>query len=414
MKGFVLFLVLVAGALLLANVMVSDHGYVMITFGQTTFESTFWGLLLLVAIGFGLIWLFFVILRLLLDTFSFVYPMSAKARKAKARKLFDRGLVEFTKGNWRRAERLLGQATKSGESPLINYLAAARAAHEAGNHEASANWLRQADSKAPGAEMAIGITQAQLQLSGNHLEQALATLQHLRKKYPRHGYILKMLKQVYTRLNDWQSLEKLLPELRRRKVISEGEYQQLEQQSLKVLFDQACLVGRNRETLEERIQPVDAIWAGLSRQQRKDPATFYRYCDSLVRLGAGEKAEQLLRENLKHCYSEPLIRLYGVTRGKDMQKQLLFAESLLAQRTNDAALLLTLGRLALRNEQWGKAREYLEASLRLHKSVDVYNELGHLLAHLDQFETSSRYFQEGLQLAADSAPQLPSPEPAGT
>ena len=408
MKGFALFLLLVTGSLLLANAMVSDHGYVMVSFGQTTFESTLWGLLLLVVISLGLVWLALALVRTLLGTLSVVYPISTRARRIKARKLFDRGLAEFTMGNWRKAERLLGQAAKSGESPLINYLAAARAAHEAGNYEASVNWLRRADSKAPGAEMAIGITQAQLQLSSNHLEQALATLQHLHKKYPRHVYILKMLKQVYTRLNDWQSLEKLLPELRRRKVITEDEYRRLEQQSFKVLFDQACHCARNRHSLDEKIQPVDTVWAGLSRNQHKDPAILYRYCDSLVRLGAGEKAEQLLRENLKNCYSEPLIRLYGTTDGKDRQKQLLFAESLLAQRTNDPALLLTLGRLALRNELWGKAREYLEASLGLRRSVDVYNELGHLLAHLDQFETSSRYFQEGLLLAADSAPQLAS------
>ncbi|WP_373692253.1 heme biosynthesis protein HemY, partial [Endozoicomonas sp. SESOKO1] len=264
-----------------------------------------------------------------------------------------------------------------------------------------------ADSKAPGAEMAIGITQAQLQLASNHLEQALATLTHLHKKYPRHGYILKMLKQVYIRLNDWQSLEKLLPRLRKQKVIKEDEYQQLEQQAFKALFEQAYNYGRNRFSAEEKTKPADDIWSSLSHRQRKDPAILYRYCDCLVRLGAGEKTELLLRENLNHCYSEQLIRLYGKTLGRDLKKQLLFAESLLSQRTNDPELLLALGRLALRNELWGKAREYLEASLRLRKSVDVYNELGHLLGHLDEFETSSRYFQEGLLLAADRATDLP-------
>lgn len=67
---------------------------------------------------------------------------------------------------------------------------------------------------------------------------------------------------------------------------------------------------------------------------------------------------------------------------------------------------MAIGRLALRNELWGKAREYLETSLKLRKSVDAYNELGHLLAHLDEFETSSHYFQEGLLLVADSAASL--------
>ena len=407
MRGFSLFLIIVSACLLMANIMVNDHGYVLIAYDEMTFESSLWGLLLLAIITLGLVWLAMIVFRLLLGTFSVIYPLSSTARKAKARKLFDRGLAEFTKGHWRRAERLLGQAAHSGESPLINYLAAARAAHEAGNYEASANWLRQADSKAPGAEMAIGITQAQLQLASNHLEQALATLKHLHKKYPRHSYILKMLKQVYIRLNDWQSLEKLLPALRKHKVIKDHEYHELEQQAFRALFEQAYNYGRNRSSIEEKILPADDIWAGLSHSQKKDPAILYRYCDCLVRLGAEEKTELLLRENLRHCYSEPLIRLYGKTPGSDLKKQLLFAESLLSQRTNDPELLLTLGRLAIRNELWGKAREYLEASLKLRKSVDVYNELGHLLAHLDEFETSSRYFQEGMLLAADSATDLP-------
>ncbi|MGB0361063.1 MAG: heme biosynthesis protein HemY, partial [Endozoicomonas sp.] len=66
-----------------------------------------------------------------------------------------------------------------------------------------------------------------------------------------------------------------------------------------------------------------------------------------------------------------------------------------------------LGRLALKNELWGKAREYLETSLRLRKCVDVYNELGHLLTQLDEFEASARHFQRGLKLAAESSTQLP-------
>ena len=408
MKGFALFLIMISACFLLANIMVNDSGYVLIAYDKMTFESSLWGMLLFIFITLGLLWFAVILVRLLLGGLGLIYPLTSKARKAKARKLFDRGLAEFTKGHWKKAEHYFGHAANSGDSPLINFLAAAKSAHEAGNYESSANWLRQADSSAPGAEMAIGITQAQLQLSSNHLEQALATLTHLHKKYPRHGFILKMLKQVYVRLNDWQSLEKLLPKLRKHKVIKDNEYQQLEQQAFQALFEQAYEYGRNRGSNDKRIEPAETIWAGLSKNQKKDPVILYRYCDCLAHLGAQTKAELLMRENLSQSYSEPLIRLYGNILSQDLKKQLLFAESLLNKRTNDPELLLTLGRLALRNELWGKAREYLEASLRLRKSVDVYNELGHLLARLDEFENSSRYFQEGLLLAAEAGTYSPS------
>ena len=409
MKGFAIFLMIVAACFLLANIMISDHGYVLVAFKDMTFESSLWGLLLLVALVIGAIWLTIGAVKMLLATLGFVVPLSARAKKRRARKLFNRGLAEFTKGHWKKAERLLSNAAKAGEAPLINYLAAARAAHEAGNHEASATYLRQADSKAPGAEMAIGITQAQLQLSGDHLEQALATLNSLHQKYPRHVYILKLLKEVYVRLNDWHSLSKLLPKLRKFKVVSDDQHRQLEQQAFKALFEQAYQRGATQFSTDEKVKPVNLIWNDLSSSQKRDPIILYRYVGTLAMLGADHKAEQLMRQNLANSYSEKLIRLYGKVEGSDTKQQLLFAEKQLNSRTNDPELLLCLGRLALRNELWGKAKEYLEASLKLRKSVDVYNELGQLLASMDNFETSTRYFQEGLLLAADSVSGLPHP-----
>ncbi|OED42811.1 hypothetical protein ACH42_11535 [Endozoicomonas sp. (ex Bugula neritina AB1)] len=409
MKGFAIFLALVSSCFLLANIMIGDHGYVLIAFEDMTFESSLWGLLLLVALAIGAIWLVAGLIKVLFTTLGLMVPLSGMARKRRARKLSNRGLTEFTKGHWKKAERLLSQAANAGETPLINYLAAARAAHEAGNNEASATYLRQADSKAPGANMAIGITQAQLQLSSDQLEQALATLTSLHQKHPHHAYILKLLKEVHYRLGDWQSLSKLLPKLRKCKVVTDEQYRELEQKAFKTLFDQAYQRGLTLFPLDEKTKPVIQVWGNLSATQKRDPVTLYRYVNSLAMLGAEQKAEQLMRQNLANSYSEDLIRLYGKVKGSDIKQQLLFAENQLSSRTNDPELLLCLGRLALRNELWGKAREYLEASLELQKSVDTYNELGQLLASLDDFETSTRYFQDGLLLAADTVSGLPHP-----
>ena len=407
MRKFTLFLLALVSCFVLANAMVNDSGYVLVAYDSMTFESSLWGMLLLILIIFGGIWGGIRLLRILLGASTIIYPWSDTARKKRARHLSTKGLAEFTHGHWKKAERLLAQAAENGESPLINYLAAARAAHESGNTEASSEYLRHADHKAPGAEIAIGITQAQLQLSGGQLEQALATLTHLHKKVPNHAYILKLLKQAYTRLNDWQAIAKLLPQLKKHKVVDENQYRDIEKQVFEALFEQAYKQGRSQNSIDQKIRPANKVWNSLSAQQRRNPLMLFRYTHSLVLLGAEDKAERLLRENLSKHYSTSLIRLYGVIKGKDTNKQLLTAESLLSERTNDPELLLTLGRLAMRNELWGKAREYFEASLRLRKCIDVYNELGRLLAHLDEHEKSSRYFREGLNLATDTVVPLP-------
>ncbi|MDP0589935.1 MAG: heme biosynthesis HemY N-terminal domain-containing protein [Candidatus Endonucleobacter bathymodioli] len=401
MKNFSLFLLALVICFILANAMVNDSGYVLVAYENMTFESSLWGALLLIIATLGGIWLSIGLLQIFTDISTFIYPWSSTARQSRARRLSTRGLTEFTLGHWKKAEKLLAQAAEDGESPLTNYLAAARAAHESGNTEAISKYLRHADRSTLGADIAVGITKAQLQLSGGQLEQALATLTHLYKKAPSHPYILKLLKQAYVRLNDWQGVAKLLPRLKKYKVIDTKKYHEIEKQTIEALFEQAYKQGRSQNHLEQRIKPVIKVWKNLSSQQRRDPLSLLHYSSSLVMLGAGDKAEHLLRENLIAHYCTPLIKLYGKIQGKDNHNQLLTAEALLSERPNDPELLLTLGRLAMRNELWGKALEYFETSLNLRKGVDVYNELGKLLAHMNDHKKSSHYFHEGLKLVAD-------------
>ena len=66
--------------------------------------------------------------------------------------------------------------------PLINYLGAAKAAQEQGAFERRDNLLQKAYRVAPEADLAIGLTQAELEIEQHQFEHAMATLNHLRKK----------------------------------------------------------------------------------------------------------------------------------------------------------------------------------------------------------------------------------------
>ena len=407
MKKYFIFLFILTGSFFLANSMVDDRGYVMVVYNHMTFESTLWGLLLLILIVIVVTSATLMFANVLRNISTAIFPITRNARKKRAAQLSQKGLSEFSCGNWKKAEKLLMQAVENGETPLINYLSAARAAHESGNSEASTQYLRKADQQVPGAELAIGITQAQLQLSGGQLEQALATLKNLRKKAPHHAYILKLLQKVYMRLSDWESVTEILPKLKKSKIIDDSELQALEKQAFDALFEQAFRKGKSQTSFDKKVQPANNVWNKLSFQQRRNPTMLFRYTETLVNLGAEKKAEQLLRENLSHYYSHNLIHLYGQIKGADLKKQLLTAEALLSERTSDPELLLTLGRLCIRNRLWEKAKEYFEASLKLRKCIDVYNELGRLSAHLEDYAQSSRYFREGLNQSAGSIVPLP-------
>ncbi|MDX5299279.1 MAG: heme biosynthesis protein HemY, partial [Gammaproteobacteria bacterium] len=65
--------------------------------------------------------------------------------------------------------------------------------------------------------------------------------------------------------------------------------------------------------------------------------------------------------------------------------------------------------LSLRNQMWGKAREYLEASLKLQRNRETLAELCRLTAHQGDHEATSRYLMQGL-LDSTSLPDLPMPQ----
>ncbi|MBT8148649.1 MAG: tetratricopeptide repeat protein, partial [Gammaproteobacteria bacterium] len=122
---------------------------------------------------------------------------------------------------------------------------AARASSAIGDAKAVDGFLKQAELSTEGADVAIGLTQAELQIQNNQYEQALATLLRVKKKASNHPVVLKLLARVYTELNDWHSLIKLLPALRQVKgaMASDIEVSRLEQVACRELLGTAAKKG---------------------------------------------------------------------------------------------------------------------------------------------------------------------------
>ena len=86
---------------------------------------------------------------------------SAK-RLSRANKTLTRGLITLEEGRWAEAERLLMRYAGHSETPLLHYLAAARAAQKQNAAERRDNYLRLAHDTTDGADIAVGVVQAEL------------------------------------------------------------------------------------------------------------------------------------------------------------------------------------------------------------------------------------------------------------
>ena len=377
MRVWILLLLLTLSAgLVVGTLMGFDSGYVLISWGRYTLETSLW-----MYIGLTLILMLFLytLLRVVLVLLGSDWRFNewrAQRRNLRARRQTTKGLLSLAQGQWRRAERMLTLSADDADTPLINYLAAARAAYEQGKMDAADEWLKAARSSTKGADLAVGLTQAELLSSRGQKELALAVLLRLRQQHPKHDYLLKLLVKVYLDLQDWAALHELLPLVRRTTRIGSDSIQELEEKVNLQLLERAVRSHSSRPG--QAVAELKRVYHDLPRQARYSLAIVKRYTELLLEQHEETLAEQELRNALKYVWHDDLIHLYGRLHGEDTGRQLLFAEQQLTERPNDPVLLLVLGKLALRLNDLDKAAEYLQTGLRIRNLPALHAEMAHL------------------------------------
>jgi HemY protein len=82
-------------------------------------------------------------------------------------------------------------------------------------------------------------------------------------------------------------------------------------------------------------------------------------------------------------------------------KQLEMAEGWLKEHQHNAWLLLALGKMCISRSLWGKARNYLEASISICPMPENYLKLARLLEeHMEEPAAAQEYYRQGLHLLA--------------
>ncbi len=384
--GLIVVLALFASAFA-AHFLLSDPGYVVINFRGYLIEMSVPVLVLLTAALFGSIWL----LRKIIIAPRRIGEAAGRYRSARSGQKMTRGMIEMAEGNFAKGERMLARAASTSDSPLFNYLQAARAAHLQGTDERRDEWLRLAYQEVPEAANAVLLTQAEFQLDRSQHEQALATLRRLDENSKDHGHALALMGRLYFQLEDWSALQEILPRVKK--------HAKVKPETLT-----AWTIRIHREQLE-RAADGDALlaaWQGVPKPQKSDTSLLEAYYLGLMRAGMHQKAEKELISALKSNWRGPLVRLFGLVEGADTTKQLKRAEGWLTNHGEDPDLLFTAARLCLRNELWGKARSYFETVIGLRPSPEVYQEYGALLNQLGEGEAAAEAYRDGLGMVAGS------------
>lgn len=404
---YVIVFLLIAAAACVGLAISEDAGYVLVAYKNFRYESSLWASLAVLVILWLVIWGIKLLVELFSVSTGLVNPWSRRNRSRRIQLAIEQGQMDLAEGRWASAQKHLTRAAEAERQPLLFYLGAARAANEQGRYEESDSLLERALERQPQAELAIALNHAQLQVDRADTEGALNTLQAMHERHPHNVQVLRQLQRLHQQRGDWSVLIRLLPELRKDKVLPAQELAELERRA----WGQNLGLAAQRDTGGEAgLQSLTLAWQQLTSAQRQEPTLVLAYAEQLRRLGAQSEAEEVVRGALKRTYDSHLVRLYGLLRGSDPVKQLQTAEGWLKAHPADASLLLTLGRLCLQNSLWGKARDYFESSLKLERNPETCAELARLLAQLGDTARSNQLFQEGLNLLDERLLALPLPQ----
>ncbi|MBI5438289.1 MAG: heme biosynthesis protein HemY [Nitrosomonadales bacterium] len=384
---YLLWILLLFAAAAALTVVSHNPAYVLLVYPPYRIELSFTLFVVLSTLafisGYGLV-------RLMIAAFQLpehVRKFRLERAQTKARELLGDALNAFFEGHYAAAEKASARAMELGDTSALHPIIAARSAHELREYEKRDIYLSAAEGKTAGDSTMRLMAAAKFMLDQRNPHAALNTLQELRDGGVKgHPGALSLELKAYQQAGNWDEVLNVLDQLEKRGAIDVTAAAQLRQQSWL-----------------ENIRRQDSL-AELSDCLKKIPSDFKRRgkiaaaaARALIRHGGGLPAQQLLSDSLNAQWDSELVALYGDCQSGDGDAQIEQAEKWLKQHKDDAGLLLALGKLCLHRKLWGKAQNYLEASISVSPSHAAYTALGRLADQTGKPDEAFKHYRRAME-----------------
>jgi HemY protein len=315
----------------------------------------------------------------------------------RARAKQDAALVGLLEGRYGRARAAAEEALAIPQSSGLAALIGARAALETRDYEGAAALLARSDAQVQSLRVPRLMLEAELALEQGRATEALARLAELKRDTGAHTAALRLELRTLTQAGRHSEVPALLEQLAKRKVYDAGQADVL----------RASAHADALRSLAGDAAGLRAYWNRLSDHDRAQPKIALAAARSFLVLGGDREAADILARSLERNWDPALAVLYTECRLPDTTRQLDRAERWLQEHSGDAMLLHALGRLCEREQLWGKAQSYYEASLALDSSWRTHVALGEMLARIGRNEPANAHLAAALKLALDELTRAP-------
>jgi len=383
------FLLLAAAAVGVALAARITAGYVLFVAPPYRVEVSLNFFLLALLAGFVGAYVALRVVRRMLDLPVEVRAYRRRQQEERARAKHDAAVVALLEGRYGKARQYAEEALAIPRSSGLSALVGARAAIDTHEFAAAETLLARADAQVGSLTVPRLMLEAEMKLEQRMPAEALALLQDLRKEAGAHTAALRLELRALQAAGRYADIPPLVDQLVKRKVYGpqEGEY-------VRAAAHAEELGARNHDAAGLR-----AYWSRLSDADQRLPKIARAAARSFIALGGDREAAEILARSLERHWDSGLVTLFGECRMPDATRQLEQAERWLTEHHQDAALLYSLGVLCQRQQLWGKAQTYLEASLALDNTYRTQVALGELFARLGRHDEANAHLAAALKLA---------------
>src|SRR5215831_3634781 len=392
-SGRVLFWFLLIAAIAVAAALAAKltHGYALLVAPPYRIELS---LNLLVILVLGSFFLLYLLSQLMLRTMEVparVRAWRAQQKRESARTKQDAAIVALLEGRYGKAQQVAQEALALPYSSGLAALIAARAAIDVRQFDKAESFLSRSEAQPKSLAVPRLTLSAESALEQGQPQEALRLLSLLKDEAGMHTAALRLELRAMQAARRFAEIPPLDDQLVKRKVFDAAQGEQVRN-------------AAQREQLRSLAHDASGLrdtWNRLPEATRTQPKVAGAAARSFLQLGGDREAAEIIAASLEREWDSELVDLYGECSLPDATRQLEQAERWLGLYSQDATLLRVLGTLCQRQQLWGKAQTYLEASLALDNNWRTQLALGEMLGPLGNSEEANSHFVAALRLATD-------------
>ncbi|TDR76504.1 heme biosynthesis HemY N-terminal domain-containing protein [Paludibacterium purpuratum] len=305
--------------------------------------------------------------------------------------------IAFFEGRFQKAERAAIKATGNEHAPenkALALLIAARAASAQRDYDKRDAYLSGLDALPESLQLARHMQEAELRLEAKDALGALAAIERARSISPNLTNALRLELKIRLQQKQPEAVLLLTEKLLKAEALEPEQARRYRQAA----YGQQLDTRINGPEILEWLRKVPEA-------ERRLPGLVSRVVARLADAGEADQAAALLAETLadEDSATPELTRELAQLADQLTETRRLAlmkaGEDWLKQRPRDHMLLLALGRLALCQQLWGKAQNYLEASLSIQPTLTAHAELARLFQQIGKEEEAAQHYHASLELA---------------